>query len=333
MGLSLEGLHVLDAIERCGSFAAAAEELSRVPSALTYAVQKLEQDLGVILFDRAGHRARLTPAGAELLNEGRHLLRAAQELECRVRRVATGWETELRFAYDDIVPLAPILRVVDGFYRQFSGAVGNTRIRLAAEVLSGCWDALTSGRADLVIGAAGDVPGGSGYTVRALAAPEFVFAVAPGHPLADAAEPVATSEVLPHRAAAIADNARNLPPRTVALLGRQDVFTLPNVAAKLAAQIAGLGIGYLPVYLAAPAIADGRLIAKRVSTAPPNVPLYVAWRSEQPGKALKWFVKQLLEAEFAATLFDAAPYTAAAAPAARPVTQARRRAEGASDRP
>jgi DNA-binding transcriptional LysR family regulator len=91
MRLSLDALLVLDAIERKGSFAAAADELHRVPSAITYTVQKLEEDLDVQLFDRRGHRAKLTPAGRELLSEGRHLLRAAGDIESRVKRVATGW--------------------------------------------------------------------------------------------------------------------------------------------------------------------------------------------------------------------------------------------------
>ena len=76
MRLSLDALLVLDAIDRKGSFAAAAVELHRVPSAITYTVQKLEEDLDVLLFDRRGHRAKLTAAGRELLDEGRHLLRA-----------------------------------------------------------------------------------------------------------------------------------------------------------------------------------------------------------------------------------------------------------------
>src|SRR5450756_1507445 len=69
MKLTLDALQVMDAIERKGSFAAAAAELHRVPSALTYTVQKLEQDLDVLLFDRGGHRARLTPAGQELMRK------------------------------------------------------------------------------------------------------------------------------------------------------------------------------------------------------------------------------------------------------------------------
>ena len=84
MRLTLDALLVLDAIERKGSFAAAAHELHRVPSAVTYTVHKLEQDLDVPLFDRRGHRAKLTTAGRELLDEGSHLLRAAGEIEARV---------------------------------------------------------------------------------------------------------------------------------------------------------------------------------------------------------------------------------------------------------
>lgn len=91
---SLEALQVLDAIGRRGSFAGAAAGL-HVPAALTYRIRKLEQDLDVLLFDRRGHRAVLTAPGRQLLVEGRALLRAADALGCRVRRMATGWEVAL----------------------------------------------------------------------------------------------------------------------------------------------------------------------------------------------------------------------------------------------
>ena len=47
--LSFEVLEVLDAIDRTGTFAEAAESLHKVPSALTYLVQKLEADMDVEL--------------------------------------------------------------------------------------------------------------------------------------------------------------------------------------------------------------------------------------------------------------------------------------------
>ncbi|WP_133153846.1 LysR family transcriptional regulator, partial [Vibrio sp. 10N.261.55.A7] len=52
--LTLEALHILDAIDRRGSFASAAKELGRAPSSLTYQIQKLEQDLDLMIFDRSG---------------------------------------------------------------------------------------------------------------------------------------------------------------------------------------------------------------------------------------------------------------------------------------
>ena len=70
MALTLDALQTLDTIVRKGSFAAAAAALGKVPSALTYTVRKLEGDLDVLLFDRRGPRAQLTPAGRELLDEG-----------------------------------------------------------------------------------------------------------------------------------------------------------------------------------------------------------------------------------------------------------------------
>lgn len=289
MRLSLDALLVLDAIDRKGSFAAAAAELHRVPSAITYTVQKLEEDLDVPLFDRRGHRARLTAAGRELLDEGRHLLRAAGALESRVKRVATGWEAELRIAYDDVIPVGGMLRVVEEFYREPCP----TRVRLAMEVLGGCWDALASDRADLAVGTSGEGPAGGGYSVRAMGDVEWVFAVAPSHPLASRSDPLKVEEILKHRAVAAADSSRNLPPRTLGLLGGQETLTVSNVRAKLQAQVMGLGAGNLPRYLAEPEIKAGRLVMKRTEEPRQEAPLYLAWRTAHRGKALQWFVKRL----------------------------------------
>ena len=100
--LSLEALEVLDAIDRKGSFAAAAAALYRVPSAITYSVGKLEEDLGVTLFRREGRRSVLTPAGQVLLEQGRELLEAAERLVETTRQVERGWESTLAITLDSI---------------------------------------------------------------------------------------------------------------------------------------------------------------------------------------------------------------------------------------
>ncbi|MCW5576588.1 MAG: LysR family transcriptional regulator [Burkholderiales bacterium] len=289
MRLTLDALLAIDAIDRRGSFAAAAHELHRVPSALTYTVQKLEEDLDVLLFDRRGHRAKLTPAGRALLEEGRHLLRAAGELEARVKRVATGWEADLRIAYDGLLPAAAMLKLARDFYAQNA----DTRLRFNAEVLGGCWDALASGRADLAIGASGEGPSGGGYQTRPLGEIDWEFAVAPSHPLAQAEEPLTRADILAHRAVVVADSSRSLPPRTTGLLSGQDTLTLSDAASKLQAHVMGLGVGYLPRCLTAAAAARGELVIRKTEEPKVSQMLYLAWRTAHRGKALRWFVGQV----------------------------------------
>lgn len=288
--LSLESIEVLDAIARKGSFAAAAESLFRVPSAITYTVRKLEEDLGVTLFNRSGHRAELTSAGAELLREGRNLLNAANELELRVKRVASGIETELTIAISDIFDVAAIYPMLDKFYAQNFG----TRLKLLREVYGGSWDALLNGRADISLGAPGDAPSGAGFIAKPLGTLEFHYAVAPNHPLAKLQEPLQNQDIMLHRSVSAADSSRNLAPRTSGILSGQDVLSVPDMSAKLQAQIAGLGVGYLPKKLAERYAARGELIIKRVAEPKPNVTSFLAWRSNG-GKAQQWLIKELLQ--------------------------------------
>ena len=300
MNLSLEALQVLDAIDRKGSFAAAADDLHRVPSAITYSVRQLEEGLGIELFDRRGHRAVLTAAGRELLAEGRRLLQAAADLECRVQQVAKGWESELRIAVDTLVGLDKIFGAVAEFYAQGTG----TRLRFSHEVLGGTWDALASGRADLAIGAPGEAPAGRNYLTRPLGRVEMVFVAAPFHPIAAEREPLSDATIQGHRAVSIADTSRLLPPRTVGLLSGQDALTVPSLEAKAAAHVAGLGVGFLPRWIAEREALAGRLRILAVEAPRPLVELVSAWRPGQEGKALKWFVKRLEDPLVAAELLS-----------------------------
>lgn len=293
MKISLEALQIIDAIETRGSYAAAAQAMHRVPSALTHAVKKLEGDLGFPLFSLSGRRAVLTPAGRCLLDDGRTLLHAADELECRARRVATGWETELRIAVDGLIATESLFPLLDGFYTAFDQKSRGTEIRISHEVLGGCWDALITGRADLAIGASGDIPAGGGFSTHILTTVEFVFAIAPHHPLASLKEPIATAEIRKYRAIAVADTSRQLAVRSSGLISGQEVLTVPDMRSKIAAQIAGLGVGYLARERAEAETATGRLVILKTEEARQPTPLYLAWRTGQKGKALQWFVSQL----------------------------------------
>ncbi|MCU0810863.1 MAG: LysR family transcriptional regulator [Thiobacillaceae bacterium] len=302
MSLTLDALAVLDAIDRRGSFARAAEELGRATSSLTYAVQQLEAELDVLLFDRSGHRARFTPAGRLLLEEGRSLLAAAESLAGKTRQAAGGWEPQLTLAIEGILPTAPLLPVLNEFYALGQG----TALRLRHEVLAGTWDALASGCADLVIGATGTAPPGGGIRTRPLGTVEFQFCVAPDHPLARLQRPLTETDIGAHRAVVIADTARNLPLRSAGWLQRQPRLTVADLAVKLAAQQAGLGVGSLPRWLAETEVAAGRLVACEWAGGNPHEPVWLAWRGGESGRALAWFIQALSAPNLFEGILDAA---------------------------
>ncbi|GGE78022.1 LysR substrate-binding domain-containing protein [Massilia psychrophila] len=287
--LSLDALFTVDAIARRGSFSAAAKELFRVPSTISYTVTKLEEDLGVQLFERFGPRVALTPAGQELLKEGRHLLKVAGDLERRVRRVACGWETEITIAIDSMLSPAGLLDDLAAFYE----VADQTRVRLVKEQLSGTWEALLDRRADLAVGAAGDGPSGGGYTAEPLGTLSFVFVVAPHHPLATVAHVLGKADLGQYRAVSVADSARLLQARTVGLLFGQDTVAVPDMQTKYQFQLAGMGFGFLPQAWVRADIARGALIEKQVEEAKPDETLYLAWRTGEAGAALTWWKERL----------------------------------------
>ncbi len=265
--------------------------MDKAPSSLTYAIQKLEQDLDVLLFDRSGHRARLTPAGHLLLEEGRRIVYAADDLESRVKQLAHGWEPRLTIAVDALLPWQPFMQWV----KEFDQVAGNTRLRFTREVLAGMWDALMTGAADLLVGASGPGPAGGGYRSRVLAQLSFEFCVAPDHPLARLRAPLAQDVIEQYRVVAIADTARRLPVRTVGILEGQPVLTVADLEAKLAALQAGLGVGWLPNWVAKNEAAGKRLVIKPVQAEKHTEVVYLAWRSGESGNALNWWLRKLRE--------------------------------------
>ena len=306
--LTPEALAMMDVIARTGSFAAAARELGKVPSALTYNVRQLEDALDVLLFDRRSRQAKLTAAGDELLSEGRRLLEQMDAVANRVKRVATGWETQLTIAVDGVISAVTMFELCEAFFAlrpadettraEFGDRSGpGTRLRLRSEVLAGTWEALMSGMADLAIGTGlrPDAVTAPGIQVQPLGHMPFVFAVAPHHPLAAVEGMIRESELVRHRAVAVADSAQRLSPITVNLLPGQDVFTVATTQAKIEAHLRCLGCGYLPEPLARDFINAGHLVVKETERPRTTVALGYAWRTGNGpvGLALQWWLDQL----------------------------------------
>ncbi len=294
--LTPDALGMMDAIARTGSFAAAARELGKVPSSLTYSVRQLEDALDVLLFDRRSRQAKLTAAGSELLNEGRRLLDQMDAVANRVKRVATGWETQLSIAVDGVISRLTMFELCEAFYalcvsvgapksrtgEQVPHGSPGTRLRLRTEVMTGTWEALTSGQVDLTIGVGIDRTSVPGVQIKELGTLKFVFAVAPHHPLAAATQPLSDSELLRHRAVAVADSAQRMTPATVNLLPGQDVLTVSSMQLKIEALLRCMGCGFVPEPMVREHVAAGRLILKQVQRTNSVGRLGYAWRTPDP---------------------------------------------------
>ena len=342
--LTPDALAMMDVIARTGSFAAAARELGKVPSSLTYSVRQLEDALDVLLFDRRSRQACLTAAGEELLNEGRRLLEQMDAVANRVKRVATGWETQLSIAVDGVISRLTMFELCESFYAVCASspvatprigaasradsrigaasrapprasatppdtaaaaqAGAGTRLRLRTEVMTGTWEALTSGQVDLTIGVGIDRSTVPGVQIKALGELPFVFAIAPHHPLAGMTQPLSDVELLRHRAVAVADSAQRMAPATINLLPGQDVLTVSSMQLKIEALLRCMGCGFVPEPMVREHVAAGRLVIKPVQRASHPGRLGYAWRTPdhrapgagrkpQVGLALRWWLTQL----------------------------------------
>ena len=292
--LKPDALLVIDAIRRRGSYAAAAQELGRVPSALSYTVQKLEQELSVTLFRREGRRAVMTPAGRALADGAEKVLRELDLLVDRVRQTATGWEPALAIALDTTVDREPVWRAVNALYEEHP----TIDLTLSEEVLGGTWEALFEDRVQLIIGAVENLPdqymtARQGIRISPWRPVEMVFVAAPGHPICHAPVPLSAEDIQAHRGVVIADTSRQFRALNRGPFREADVMYVSNMQEKLAAHLSGIGIGLLPDHLARPHLESGDLIRLQTAGGVQAEPTVVAYRVENRGKALSCLVSEL----------------------------------------
>jgi len=297
--VTLESLRLLDAIDRQGSFAAAAKELCVVTSSITHAIHNLEANLGLTLFDRTGRTARFTSKGRALLESGRQLLTRSATFDDEVQLIATGWEPRLVIAMDQVIHINPLAPVIDEFFK----VAPQTSLFIKREAAAGSWDALMSARADLIVGAPAGGPPGGGYESALLFEDSFVLTVASHHPLASRTGRISNEEIAQCRSVVVGDTARSMPYLPYGLQDSRLCLSVPDPVAKLDAILLGIGCGFMRSLVAQPLVSQGRLAILDVEMPPPPSQGSIAWRSGETGRALKWWIKRLTQPSFVETVF------------------------------
>jgi len=248
--ISLDQWSALVAVVEAGGYAAASARLHRTQSTVTYTIKKLEDRLGLKVFELQGRKAVLTPIGQVLYRRGKALLEEASRVEHAASALARGWEPEIRLAVDIIFPTWLLLDCLAAFGRERP----DTRIELIESVLGGTEEALTEGRVDLAIG--GNVPGG--FLGDALMQVRFVCAAAPTHPLHQLGRTLTLDDLRQHRHLVVRDSGA-LRSRSGGWLNEKR-WTMTHKATSIRAARMGLGYAWYPEENIREELADGTLV-------------------------------------------------------------------------
>ncbi len=146
--VSIEQWRTLQAVIDCGGYAQASEHLHRSQSSVSYAIRRLEDQLGLKVLEINGRKAELTETGKLVLQRARELIRDASEIETIAHQSRTGWEHSLRLVVDAAYPTSLLTQALELFVPQSHG----TQVILKEVILSGAEDLFESGEADIIIG-------------------------------------------------------------------------------------------------------------------------------------------------------------------------------------
>ncbi len=234
--ISLDQWNALVAVVESGGYAQAAEALHRTQSTVTYTVKKLEELLGLKVFELKGRKAALTPAGEVLYRRGKTLLAEAARLERAAAGLARGWEPEIRLAVDVVFPTWLLLQC----FARFSAEHPGIRIELIESVLDGTEEALLQGRVDFAVGTS--VP--PGFLGDSLMPIRFVCAAAPEHPLHASGNTLTLEDLQRHRHLVVRGSSLQRV-RTGGWLNEQR-WTVTSKATSIRAACMGLGYAWYP---------------------------------------------------------------------------------------
>jgi DNA-binding transcriptional LysR family regulator/MFS family permease len=233
------------------SFTRASRRLHVVQSGVSSAIQGLERELGVALFDRDRHRVILTEAGHALLPEARATLAAAQTAAEAVAEAAAGLRGTLTIGSMLSTGRVDMPALLGWFHQQHPAVLVRLRVfsggsaELAREVVSGSLDLA-------LLSIPGEAP--AGLTVRPLASEPLTLICDPRHPLAGSDDVTLNSLASePFIDFPVGWGTRAVVDRAFAAAGvdRQVSFEVGDYATTAGLVRHGLGVAFIPASAAA----------------------------------------------------------------------------------
>ncbi len=290
--LTLDQLTVLVTVEEAGSFSAAGRRLGKVQSAISGIVQSLEAHLQVQLFDRTGHRPRLTDAGRILVVQARQILANAAQFERTAAGISAGMEPELTIAIDSLVPTKPVIESL----ARLQATYPDLRVTVFTESITGAERRVREGSAVLAL--CGLIPSNAqDLQTRKFVSIKLIPVVAPDHPLASEPRPL-TNEVLAEHVQLVLTDPWHASGPSFSVVSNR-IWRFVDIGRRLEFLLAGFGWCRMPEHLVSDHLAANRLVALttvETGTLPDIIPFHVMHlRSRMLGIAAQWLLNDLSE--------------------------------------
>lgn len=289
--LDLEAVRTFVTVARLKSFSAAAQQLHRTTSAVSYRIKTLEGGIGTPLFVRTTRTVSLTPAGQVLLDKAGQIFEWLQQLPDELRQVGENVEPRFTLVVNNLLyESEAAAHLLVHLNRTFP----HTEIEFRCAVYMGVWDELLQNGLHMALGALGYHTINDDFDTHPLGAVHWVFVMAPDHPLADHAEPLSNDELRRFPSINVQDTSTRLAKRVAWRLAGQKEMLVPDLKTKIVAHIQGAGIGFVPATLAREHIDAGRLVERRVVQGRSPSPLSLVWRRNHNGRVATHLREMLL---------------------------------------
>ena len=292
-GVSLDQLRTFIAAVDEGSFSAASRKLLRAQSVVSETVSNLEDQIGVLLFDRSGRYPKLTPQGAVLLADARSIIAGVDLLKARAKGMAVGLEPELSVVIDVFYPIDAITRVAGEFREQYPGVP----LRIYVEALGAAIQPVLDGRCSVgIVGPLPVLP--DTLTFERMPSISFLMVAARNHPLASYKGKIPKEVLAKHTQIVLTDRSELSAGRELGVMS-PTTWRLADLFAKHHFILNGLGWGGMPLHAVRKDLDEGRLATLPIEDVPPgglDLTMSAVWQTKSPpGPAGRWFIERLKE--------------------------------------
>ena len=255
MKTTLDEWEILRTVVQLGGFAPAAGQLNRSQSTISYAIARLQEQLGIKLLELKGRKAQLTELGRVLLADAEPHLAGFHQLEERARSLASGGESEIRLSVDSIFPDDRLFKALYEFSRRFPYA----RPKLRQATFLSADSELSAQNAHLCVAALASRE----YYVKPILGIRMLAVARVDHPLLSLPQPLSRIDLIQHTIVTIEGVASGVVLRQPASPAQRFV-SVTTIEAAIAAVRSGFCFGWLPVYRIQPCLDNGELLPLRL---------------------------------------------------------------------